>query len=503
MENHLVSWIVLTPLIGLVIVGFLPVRAGERHVDVIRWVTLGITLLTLGLAAGLWASFDHTVGEPQFVDRAEWIPTLGVEYAVGVDGISLPLVLLTALLAPLCVLGSWRSIAKNVKAFMMLILLVEGAVVGVFTALDTFLFFFFWEVTMIPTYFMIALWGGPQRIHAAIKFLLFSMAGSLLLLVGILALYQIGGTFDMLALMRVEFAPKVQFWIFLALFLGFAIKVPMLLVHSWLADAHSEAPTAGSVILSGLLLKMGAYGFLRFCLPMLPEASVTFAPFIAWLSVLAILYGGAMALAQTDFKRLIAYSSIAHMGFVTLGIFGLNSQSIQGAVLQMVNHGITTGALFLVAGMLYDRTHDRTINNYGGLQQVMPRFAVVLSIFTVASFGLPGTGNFIGEFLVLVGTLSHSYLMIMLALAGIVLGACYMLGMFQRLVQGPVSAQSATLHDLNRREMACVIPLALAVFVIGLYPSFLLDLMDASVTTLVQDLAHAQPLRIAEVWTAP
>ena len=503
MENHLVSWIVLTPLIGLVIVGFLPVRAVGRHVDTIRWVTLGITLLTLGLAAGLWASFDHTVGEPQFVDRVEWIPTLDIQYAVGVDGISLPLVLLTGLLAPLCVLGSWRSIATNVKAFMMLILLVEGAVVGVFTSLDTFLFFFFWEVTMIPMYFMIALWGGPQRIQAAIKFLLFSLAGSLLLLVGILALYQIGGTFDILALMQVEYAPKVQFWIFLALFLGFSIKVPMLLVHSWLADAHSEAPTAGSVILSGLLLKMGAYGFLRFCLPMLPEASVAFAPFIMWLSVLAILYGGAMALAQHDFKRLIAYSSIAHMGFVTLGIFGLNNQGIQGAVLQMVNHGITTGALFLVAGMLYDRTHDRTINNYGGLHQVMPRFAVVLSIFTVASFGLPGTGNFIGEFLVLVGTLSHSYLMIMLVLAGIVLGASYMLGMFQRLVLGPVSAQSATLHDLNRREMACVIPLALAVFVIGLYPSFMLDLMDASVTTLVQDLAQVQPLRIAEVWTAP
>ena len=261
--------------------------------------------------------------------------------------------------------------------------------------------------------------------------------------------------------------------------------------------------TAVSVILSGLLLKMGAYGFLRFCLPMLPEASAAFAPFIMWLSVLAILYGGAMALAQHDFKRLIAYSSIAHMGFVTLGIFGLNNQGIQGAVLQMVNHGITTGALFLVAGMLYDRTHDRTINNYGGLHQVMPRFAVVLSIFTVASFGLPGTGNFIGEFLVLVGTLSHSYLMIMLVLAGIVLGASYMLGMFQRLVLGPVSPQSATLHDLNRREMACVIPLALAVFVIGLYPSFMLDLMDASVTTLVQDLAQVQPLRMAEVWTAP
>ncbi len=500
---HLVSWIVLTPLIGLVIVGFLPVRAGGRHVEAIRWVTLGVTLLTLGLAVGLWASFDHTAGGPQFVDRVEWIPTVGTQYAVGVDGISLPLVLLTAFLVPLCVLGSWRSIATNVKAFMMLILLVEGAVTGVFTALDAFLFFFFWEITVIPTYCMIAFWGGPQRTQAAIKFVLFSLTGSLLLLVGILTLHHVGGTYDMLALMQVEYAPKVQFWIFLALFLGFAIKVPMLLVHSWLAEAHSEAPTAGSVILSGLLLKMGAYGLLRFCLPMLPEASAAFAPLIQGLSVLAILYGGAMALAQPDFKRLIAYSSIAHMGFVTLGIFGLNTQSVQGAVLQMVNHGITTGALFLVAGMLYDRTHDRTINNYGGLHQVMPRFAVVLSLFTVASFGLPGTGNFIGEFLVLAGTVSHSYLMVLLVLAGIVLGAAYMLGMFQRLVLGPVSAQSATLHDLNRREIACVIPLALAVFVIGLYPTVMLDLMHASVITLVQDFAQVQPLRIVAVFTAP
>ncbi len=277
---HLVSWIVLTPLIGLVIVGFLPVRAGGRHVEAIRWVTLGVTLLTLGLAVGLWASFDHTAGGPQFVDRVEWIPTVGTQYAVGVDGISLPLVLLTAFLAPLCVLGSWRSIATNVKAFMMLILLVEGAVTGVFTALDAFLFFFFWEITMIPTYCMIAFWGGPQRTQAAIKFLLFSLTGSLLLLAGILTLHHVGGTYDMLALMQVEYAPKVQFWIFLALFLGFGIKVPMLLVHSWLAEAHSEAPTAGSVILSGLLLKMGTYGLLRFCLPMLSEASAAFAPFV-------------------------------------------------------------------------------------------------------------------------------------------------------------------------------------------------------------------------------
>src|ERR1041384_6123720 len=343
---------------------------------------------------------------------------------------------------------------------------------------------------------MIALWGGPQRTQAAIKFVLFSLTGSLLLLIGILALHHVGGTFDMLALMQVEYAPKVQFWIFLALFLGFAIKVPMLLVHSWLAEAHSEAPTAGSVILSGLLRKVGAYGLIRFCLPMLPEASAAFAQLIQGLSVLAILYGGAMALTQPDFKRLIAYSSIAHMGFVTLGIFGFNTQSVQGAVLQMVNHGITTGALFLVAGMLYDRTDDRMINNYGGLHQVMPRFAVVLSIFTVASFGVPGTGNFIGEYLLMVGTMSHSYLLVLLVQVGIVLGAAYMLGMFQRVVLGPVSPQSAILHDLNRREMACVIPLALAVFVIGLYPAVMLDPMQASVTTLVQSFAQVQPIRV-------
>ncbi|MFO0778165.1 MAG: NADH-quinone oxidoreductase subunit M [Nitrospira sp.] len=500
---HLVSWIVLTPLIGLVIVGLLPVRAGVRHGETIRWVTLGIALLVSGLAVGLWVSFDHAAGGPQFVDRADGILPFGAQYAVGVDGISLPLVLLTAFLVPLCVLGSWRSITTNVKAFMMLILLAEGAVVGVFTAMDAYLFFIFWEITVIPTYCMIAFWGGPNRTQAAIKFLLFNFMGSLLLPAGILGLHHAGGTFDMLALKQVQYAPEVQSWIFLALFLGFAIKVPMLPVHGWIADAHGEAPTAGSVILSGLLLKMGAYGLIRFCLSILPEASASFAPFIMWLSVLAILYGGAMALAQPDFKRLIAYSSIAHMGVVTLGIFGLNTQSVQGAILQMVNHGVTTGALFLVAGMLYDRTHDRTINNYGGLYQVMPRFAVVLSLFTVASFGLPGTGNFIGEFLVLVGTVSHSYFMVLLVLVGIVLGVAYMLGMIQRLVLGSVSPQSAALHDLNRREVACVIPLAVAVFVIGLYPTFMLDLMQVSVTTLAQHFAQVQSLPIMALFTAP
>ena len=491
---HLVSWILLTPLIGMVIVALL------RHAEIIRWTTLGITLLTLGLTAGLWANFDYKAGGMQFLDRVPF-PLGSLQYAVGVDGISLPLVLLTTFLIPLCVLVSWRI--DRTKAFMMFILLVEVAVTGVFTAMDAFLFLLFWEAAMIPMYFVIAFWGGPKRVQAAIKFLLFSVGGSLLLSLGIEALHHFGHTFYLPDLMKMEYAPKVQVWIFLALFVGFAIKVPMLPVHGWIADAHGEAPTAGSVILSGLLLKMGAYGLIRFCLSMLPEASASFALLIQWLSVLAILYGGAMALAQPDFKRLIAYSSIAHMGFVTLGIFGFNNQSIEGAVLQMVNHGLTTGALFLVAGMLYDRTHDRTINNYGGLHQVMPRFAVVLSIFTVASFGLPGTGNFIGEFLVLAGTVSHSSLMVLLVLVGIVLGAAYMLGMFQRMVLGPVTPYVSTLPDLTRREVAYVIPLALAVFVIGLYPAVMLDVMHASVTTLAQHFAQVQPLRILAMFTAP
>ena len=481
--DNLVSWIVLTPLIGLVIVGFL------RNIEAIRWATLGITLLTFGLAACLWAGFDYATSGMQFVDRVEWIPAFDIHYAVGVDGISLPLILLTTFLLPLCVLFSWRM--TNIKAFMMFLLLAEVAVVGVFISLNAILFFVFWEITMIPLYFLIAVWGGPQRAGAAIKFVLFSLSGSLLLLVGFLALYQMGGdAFDILALAQVGYAPEVQFWIFLALFVGFAIKVPIIPFHSWLADAHSEAPTAGSVILSALLLKMGAYGFLRFCLPMLPEASAAFAPLIMWLSVLAILYGGAMAIAQHDFKRLIAYSSIAHMGFVTLGIFGFNNQSIQGAVLQMVNHGVATGALFLVAGMLYDRTKNRNIDAYGGLCHVMPRFATLLTIFVVASIGLPGTGSFIGEFLILVGTSYHSYILVLLALIGIVVGAAYMLRMFRRMVLGPVTPYVSNLPDLTRREMVAVIPMAVVVFTIGLYPAILLDPIHATVASLVERLAQ-------------
>jgi len=499
--SHLVSWIVLTPVIGLVIVGFLPIRAGGRHAEIIRWTTLGITLLALGLTAGLWASFDYTAGGMQFVDRVP-LPLVSFQFAVGVDGISLPLIFLTTFIIPLCVLVSWRI--DNTKAFMMLILLVELAVTGVFTSLDVFLFLLFWEIAMIPMYFVIAFWGGPKRIHAAIKFLLFSVAGSLLLGLGIEALHREGGhTYDLLALMQVEYAPEVQFWIFLALFLGFAIKVPMIPVHGWIADAHGEAPAVGHVILSGLLLKMGAYGLIRFCLSILPEASAAFAPYIMWLCVLAILYGGVLAIAQSAIKRFIAYSSIAHMGFITLGIFGLNQEAIQGAVFQMVSHGMTLGTLFLAAGLLYDRTHNPMINAYGGLHQVMPKFAVLLTIFVMASIGLPGTGSFIGEFIILVGISHHSYLLVLLALIGIVVGAVYMLLLFQRMVLGPVTPYVVTLPDLTRREMVAVIPMAVVVLAIGLYPKILLDPIQASVTTLAQHFAQVQPLRILAVFTAP
>jgi NADH-quinone oxidoreductase subunit M len=490
----LVSWIVLAPIIGMLIVACL------RHAEIIRWTTLGTTVITLGLTARLWANFDYTAGGMQFVDRVPF-PLGFFEYAVGVDGISLPLVFLTTFITPLCVLVSWRI--DNTKAFMLLILLVELAVTGVFTSLDAFLFLLFWELAMIPMYFVIAFWGGPKRVHAAIKFLLFSVGGSLLLSLGIEALHHFGHTFYLPDLMQMKYAPNVQLLIFVPLFLGFAIKVPMLPLHGWIADAHGEAPAVGHVILSGLLLKMGAYGLIRFCLSMLPEASASFAPLIQWLSVLAIIYGGILAMAQSAIKRFIAYSSVAHMGFITLGIFGMNQESVQGAVFQMVSHGMTLGTLFLAAGMLYDRTHNPMINDYGGLQQVMPRFTALLTIFVMASIGLPGTGSFVGEFMILAGTSYHSHILVLLALIGIVVGAVYMLSLFQRLVLGPVTPYVSTLPDLTRREMAAVIPMAVVVLAIGLYPGIFLNLMHASVTTLVQSFAQVSAPPIAEVFTAP
>ncbi len=486
--DHLISWMIAVPFLGIVILAFL------RDEESIRRTALGITLVEVLLSLILWKSFDSTLQSMQFVERMEWMPTFNIQYAVGVDGISILMVILTALLCPLCVLCSWTGITTRVRAYFSLILLVEGAMIVVFTALDLFLFFMLWEITMIPMYFMIILWGGPNRIAAGLKFILYSLTGSLLLLVGILGVYLNGGhTYDILVLSEQTFSSSTQFWLFLAFFLAFAIKMPMFPFHTWLPDAHSEAPTAGSVILAGVLLKMGGYGFLRFCLPMFPEASANFAPYILWLSIIAIIYGGYLALAQTDLKKLVAYSSVSHMGFVTLGIFVFNSQGIQGAVLQMFNHGITTAALFICVGQLYDRTHSRAISDYGGLHKPMPRFVALFFLFSVAGFGLPGTCNFIGEFLVLVGTSYVSFALVIVSMGGIVLAAAYMLWMLQRVVLGEPKTEAAkVLPDLSNRELATLIPLAILVLCIGLYPGPLMEMMDASVTHLIHQTTGLQ-----------
>jgi len=482
--DHLLSWMIAVPFLGIAILAFV------RSEEWIRRIALGITLVVFFLSLVLWKNFDLTEQGMQFVERVEWMPTFNIQYAVGVDGISILMVILTALLCPLCVLCSWTGITTRVRAFLSLILLVEGAMIVVFTALDLFLFFMLWELTMIPMYFMIILWGGPNRIAAGLKFVLYSLAGSLLLLVGILGTYLNGGhTYDLLVLSEQTYSLNAQFWLFLAFFLAFAIKMPMVPFHTWLPDAHSEAPTAGSVILAGVLLKMGGYGFLRFCLPMFPEASASFAPYILWLSVLAIIYGGYLALAQSDLKKLVAYSSVSHMGFVTLGIFVFNTQGIQGAVLQMFNHGITTAALFICVGQLYDRTRSRAINDYGGLHKTMPRFVAFFFLFSVAAFGLPGTCNFIGEFLVLVGASYVSLFMVLISMGGILLAGAYMLWMLQRLVLGNPKTEAAKLiPDLSNRELATLIPLVILVLCIGLYPGPLMEVMDASVKHLI--LAH-------------
>jgi len=484
--DHLLSWMIAVPFIGIAVLAIARGRTG------ILVTALVATLVEAFLAARLWAGFDSAEKGMQYVERMEWMPTFGIQYAVGVDGISILLVLLTAVLCPLCVLASWKAISTRVRAFMMLILLVEGAMMVVFTALDAFLFFMLWEVTMIPMYFMIVLWGGPDRVAAGLKFVLYSLTGSLFLLVGILGLSLQADTFDIQLLAQATYSPDSQFWIFLALFLGFAIKLPMIPFHTWLPDAHSEAPTAGSVLLAGVLLKMGGYGLIRFCLPIFPEVATTFAPFVLWLSVAAILYGGYMALAQSDLKRLVAYSSVSHMGFVTLGIFSFNSEGIEGAILQMVTHGITTGALFLMVGQLYDRTHSRSMADYGGLHQRMPRFVAVLSLFVVASFGLPATSNFIGEFLILVGVSYEHFIFVVLAMGGIVLGAAYMLWMLQRVALGEPRTEAARgLTDLSVREMLTVLPLAIAVFGIGVYPGPFLEAMDSTVIYVVEQFEQA------------
>jgi NADH-quinone oxidoreductase subunit M len=481
------SLLIFLPLAGA---GALYV-VNERHA---RAIALAATVADFFVALPLWWLFDPSSSRMQFAEHVAWMTSPPIHYSLGVDGISLPLVLMTAALMPLCVLISWESILTRVRTFMAVLLVMETAMLGVFAALDFVLFYVFWEAMLIPMYLLIGVWGGPNRLYAAMKFFLYTLAGSVLLLVAILVLYFYGGrTFDVLALSQVTYPAALQQWLFLAFFAAFAVKVPMFPFHTWLPDAHVEAPTAGSVILASVLLKMGAYGFVRFSLPMLPDASRAMTPLMAALSIIAIIYGAYMALAQVDLKKLIAYSSVSHMGFVTLGLFVMNQQGIEGAVLQMVNHGITTGALFLCVGIIYERTHSRLIADNVGLAKPMPRYATFFVIFALSSLGLPGTNSFAGEFLVLVGTFLWSKAATALASLGVILAAAYLLYMVQRVVFGvALPRELPHLRDIGLREFATLLPLVLLVFWIGLFPNPLVSRMHSTVTKTLETMARTK-----------
>ncbi|MGO4568456.1 NADH-quinone oxidoreductase subunit M [Rhizobium sp. 2YAF20] len=477
----LLSFIVFTPAAGAAALMFL------RGDHTVRWTALGVTVLDLALCVAMLASFDTTSHAMQFTETRPWVPALGITYALGIDGISALFVFLTALLGSICVLASWVAIDRKIKEFMVSLLAMQALMLGVFCALDLFLFYVFWEAMLIPMYLIIGVWGGDGRVYAAFKFFLYTLAGSLLFLIGVIVLYFHGGkTFDILALTAQDLPFRVQSWLFFAFLIAFAVKVPMVPVHTWLPDAHVQAPTAGSIILAGVLLKMGAYGFLRFSLSMLPAASVYYSPLMLALSALAIVYGGLLALAQDDLKKLVAYSSISHMGFVTLGIFALNLRGLEGGILQMFNHGVTTGALFLFVGLIYERTHTRSIADYGGLMKVAPVYTAFLALFTLSSMALPGTNSFVGELLVLSGAFAVNLAAGAAAVLGALLGAAYLLGMYGKMALGPPSiGVRFKISDLNAREMAAILPLAVFVLWIGLYPKPLFNIIDASVKHLL------------------
>ncbi len=487
--TNLLTALIFLPVAGVLLLFFLPKENHRLQKNVTFAVTLAEFLLSLPVA--IW--FDGSTAAMQFVQKVPWIPQFGISYHVGVDGISLWLLLLTTLLMPITILSTYESIQKHVKEFMIFMLLLEVGMVGVFLALDLFLFYIFWELVLIPMYFLIGVWGSDRRIYSAIKFFLFTFAGSVLMLVAIIALYfhhyEVNGIYstDLLALYGLTIPVKLQFWMFAAFALAFAFKVPMFPFHTWLPDAHVDAPTAGSVILAAVLLKMGTYGFLRFAMPLFPVAAVDLAPIIGTLAVIGILYGALVAMVQKDIKKLVAYSSVAHLGFVMLGLFAFNVQGIEGGILQMVNHGISTGALFLLVGILYERRHTRLISEYGGLSKVLPLYAACFMIITLSSIGLPGMNGFVGEFLIMVGAFKPMMALTVVAASGVIFAAVYMLWMFQRVMFGTITNEkNRHLPDMNARELAYMLPLIVFVFWIGVYPQTFLRKMDASVTALVE-----------------
>ena len=479
----LITWL---PLAGCLMI--MVVRGDEATVaSNARWTALWTSLLVLVLSLVLWVSFDQSDPGFQFNESVSWMPEYHVGYKMGVDGISVLFVLLSTLLTPICILSAWDAIKVRVREFMMCFLILETVMVGMFCATDFVLFYVFFEGVLIPMYLIIGIWGGPRRVYAAVKFFLYTLAGSVLMLLALIAMWVQAGTTDIATLMQTAFSPHMQTWLFLAFFASFAVKVPMWPVHTWLPDAHVEAPTAGSVILAGVLLKMGAYGFLRFSVPMLPDASAYFAPFIFAISVVAVIYTSLVALAQEDMKKLIAYSSVAHMGVVTIGIFTFNIQGISGALFQMLSHGIVASALFLVVGVVYDRIHTREIARYGGLGDRMPGYALVFMLFTMAAMGLPGTAGFIGEFLVIIGSLQVNFWLALLGGMGMILGACYMLYLYRRIIFGRIThADLRNILDLSPREWAVFAPLIVLTLWMGIYPSSFTSYFDATVGAMVQ-----------------
>lgn len=499
-EIPLLSLLTFLPLIGAGMILFLA-RGSEADIARnSRWGAIWTSGITFLVSIPLWFKFDQSSAKFQFVEKLEWMPQFGISYHMGVDGISLLFVMLTTLLTPICILASWDSIKDRVKEFMISFLILETFMIGMFCALDLFVFYIFFEAVLIPMFIIIGVWGGPRRVYAAFKLFLYTLLGSVLMLVAMMAMYFDAGTTDMVQLMDHSFPVSMQPWLWLAFFASFAVKVPMWPVHTWLPDAHVEAPTAGSVILAGVLLKFGGYGFLRFSLPMFPDATIQFATLIFTLSIIAVIYTSLVALAQTDMKKLIAYSSIAHMGFVTAGTFTLTTQGIEGAIYQMLSHGVVSAALFLIVGVVYDRIHSREISDYGGLVYRMPAYSLVFMLFMLASVGLPGTGGFVGEILVLVGLFQVSPWLAAFAATGVILGAAYMLYLYRRIIFGQLTKENLMkIKDLNVREWLIFAPLIVLTLWMGIYPSSFLDFMHVSVDNLINQVetalaAHGQSL---------
>ncbi len=499
------SWPLLTlvtfvPLAGVVLILVLRGEPADVARNA-RWIALWTSLVDLALAIAVWANFDPTRADFQMVEEARWLPDFNIAYRVGVDGISLFFVLLSSFLTPICIVSAWTAVHVRVREYMIAFLALETLMIGTFCALDLFVFYMFFEGVLIPMFLIIGVWGGPRRVYSAFKFFLYTLLGSVLMLLALIAVYYTTGSSDIRVALDFAFSPAMQKWLWLAFFASFAVKMPMWPVHTWLPDAHVEAPTAGSVILAGVLLKMGGYGFLRFSLPMLPIASQTLTPLVFTLSVVAIIYTSLVALAQEDMKKLIAYSSVAHMGFVTMGIFTVTSEGLQGAMFQMLSHGVVSAALFLVVGVVYDRLHTRDIARYGGLVNNMPKYAAVFMLFMLASVGLPGTSGFVGEFLSLIGTFQVNTWVAFLATTGLILGAAYMLYLYRRVIFGVITHDDVrAMVDLHPREVLIFAPMIAVVLWMGIYPSSFLRPMQPSIANLIEHVQaseRAQAARLA------